>query len=95
LLDAAAPPEMTARIAELLRVEAAGALQIHDLRTRIAANRLFVEFHLVVDGSTTVAESHRICDHLESRLEEALDGATITIHVEPEDAVETSGRGSS
>ena len=92
LLDAAAPPETSARITALLRNEASGALQIHALRTRIAANRLFVEFHLVVDGATTVAESHRICDHLESRLEEAFDSATITIHVEPEDAIETAPR---
>lgn len=85
LLDAAASPETAARIAAL-GDEAAGALEIHDLLTRIAGNRLFVAFHLVVDGATTVAESHRICDHLESRLEEVLDGATITIHVEPTDA---------
>jgi cation diffusion facilitator family transporter len=88
LLDAAAPPETSARIAELLRAEATGALQVHDIRTRVAANRLFIEFHLVVDGATTVRESHRICDHLEARLEEAFDGATITIHVEPDDAAE-------
>ncbi len=90
LLDAAAPPETSARIAELLRSEATGALQIHDIRTRVAANRLFVEFHLVVDGATSVRESHRICDHLEARLEKAFDGAVITIHVEPDDAAEAS-----
>jgi cation diffusion facilitator family transporter len=88
LLDAAAPPDMSARIAEILRTEATGALQIHDIRTRVAANRLFIEFHLVVDGATTVRESHRICDHLEARLEAAFDGAAITIHVEPDDAAE-------
>lgn len=90
LLDAAAPPETSARIAEILRNEAAGALQVHDIRTRVAANRLFVEFHLVVDGATSVRESHRICDHLEARLEAAFDGAAITIHVEPDDAAEAA-----
>jgi cation diffusion facilitator family transporter len=88
LLDAAAPAETLARISTLLRAEAVDALQIHDLRTRIAGNRLFVEFHLVVPDATTVVESHRICDRLEARLEAEFDGAAITIHVEPEDAVE-------
>jgi divalent metal cation (Fe/Co/Zn/Cd) transporter len=31
-----------------------------------------------------VAQSHEICDRLEAALADALDGAVVTIHVEPD-----------
>lgn len=59
-------------------------LEIHDLRTRRAGPRTFVEFHLVVPGQTSVEQAHRICDRLENALKASLDGVTATIHVEPD-----------
>lgn len=60
------------------------ALEVHDLRTRKAGHRAFLEFHLVVPGTMPVAEAHRLCDRLERTLEEAFPGLAVTIHVEPE-----------
>lgn len=59
-------------------------LEIHDLRTRRAGPRTFVEFHLVVPGQTSVEQAHQICDRLEGALQASLDGITTTIHVEPD-----------
>lgn len=59
-------------------------LEIHDLRTRRAGPRTFVEFHLVVPGQTSVEQAHQICDRLESTLQASLDGIATTIHVEPD-----------
>ncbi len=59
-------------------------LEIHDLRTRRAGPRTFVEFHLVVPGQTSVEQAHQICDRLENALRASLDGVTTTIHVEPD-----------
>lgn len=78
--------------AELARIRAAitastaglGAIEVHDLRTRNAGPVTFVEFHLVVPGDMTVAESHRICDRLEAAIGSAVEGAEVLIHVEPE-----------
>jgi divalent metal cation (Fe/Co/Zn/Cd) transporter len=44
----------------------------------------FVEFHLIVPGKMTVSESHAICDRIEAALTVALEGAAISIHVEPD-----------
>lgn len=59
-------------------------LEIHDLRTRRAGPRTFVEFHLVVPGQTSVELAHQICDRLENALQASLAGVTTTIHVEPD-----------
>jgi len=59
-------------------------LEVHDLRTRRAGPRTFVEFHLVVPGEMTVEEAHRICDRLEEAVQTQTEGTQVTIHVEPE-----------
>ena len=71
--------------------EGAGALEAHDLRTRNAGRATFIEFHLVVPGSMTVAESHDICDRIEAALKSDVPGAHITIHVEPENKAKQPG----
>jgi cation diffusion facilitator family transporter len=84
LLDEAPPPAMTARVHELVRLHATGALEAHDLRIRQAGPASFLEFHLVVPGSMSVASAHDICDRIETALKAEMDGVVITIHVEPE-----------
>jgi cation diffusion facilitator family transporter len=84
LMDAAAGPEIVERIRRLVSEHAAGALEAHDLRTRNAGRLTFLEFHLVVPGSMTVAEAHDICDRIEAALRREVPGLVITIHVEPE-----------
>ena len=84
LLDEAAPADELRRIREVIARNAGDAIETHDLRTRHAGRTTFIEFHLVVPGSMTVAQSHEICDRLEAALADALDGAVVTIHVEPD-----------
>jgi cation diffusion facilitator family transporter len=84
LLDEAPPAEMTARIQELVREYATGAIEAHDLRIRQAGPASFLEFHLVVPGAMSVAAAHDICDRIEAALKEEMAGVVITIHVEPE-----------
>jgi cation diffusion facilitator family transporter len=92
LMDEAPPPEMVARIKELIGQHAAGAIEAHDVRTRHAGRMTFVEFHLVVPGDISVAEAHEICDRIEAALKADMDGeALITIHVEPEAKAKFSG----
>ena len=71
-------------IARRIEREGPPVLEHHDLRTRKAGPDLFVEFHLVVEGGTSVSAAHEICDRLEAALRELHAGARVTIHVEPE-----------
>ncbi|MEJ0017695.1 MAG: cation transporter dimerization domain-containing protein [Acetobacteraceae bacterium] len=91
LMDAAPPPVVVRRIRELVAQSAAGALEAHDLRMRYAGKLTFLEFHLVVPGSMTVAESHTICDHIEEVLRAEMQHLVITIHVEPEEKAKQHG----
>jgi len=84
LMDAAPDPRIVQRIRELVSESASGAIEVHDLRTRRAGRRAYVEFHMVVPGHMSVAESHAICDRIEAALKAEMEYLAITIHVEPE-----------
>ena len=84
LMDTAPDSATMERIRGLVAEHAEGALEAHDLRTRNAGRLTFLEFHLVVPGSMTVAEAHDICDRIEAALRAEVSGVVTTIHVEPE-----------
>lgn len=84
LMDEAVPEEILASIREAISIEAAGAVEAHDLRTRHAGSATFVEFHLVVPSDMTVFDAHEICDRVEVGIAKAIPDVRITIHVEPE-----------
>lgn len=91
LMDVAVDPKRLAQIRELISSNAEGAIEAHDIRTRQAGRMTFIEFHLVVPGTMSVAEAHVICDRIEGRLREAVAETQITIHVEPEEKAKHSG----
>lgn len=91
LMDAAPEPGVVNRVRELVADSAAGAIEAHDLRMRHAGKLTFLEFHLVVPGSMTVAQSHAICDHVEETLQREMSHLMITIHVEPEEKAKQHG----
>ena len=84
LMDEALPEADLDRIRAIVRAEGAGALQMHDLRTRHAGAVTFVEFRLVMPGSVTVARSHAICERIETSLQATLPGSIVSIRVEAE-----------
>jgi cation diffusion facilitator family transporter len=91
LMDEALPADTLTRIRTIIKANADGALEAHDLRTRAAGRMTFIEFHLVVPGTMPVSESHDICDRIERALRAEVSDATITIHVEPEAKAKHSG----
>lgn len=91
LMDSAPEPAVVKRITELVANSAAGAIEAHDLRTRHAGRLTFLEFHLVVPGSMTVAAAHQICDRIEDALKAEMEHLMITIYVEPEEKAKHGG----
>ena len=85
LMDRAAPLEEHVHIRDIISANSKGALEVHDLKTRIAGRATFIEFHLVVDAQMTVADSHVICDRIEEALKAEIPSVRVIIHVEPED----------
>lgn len=57
----------------------------HNLRTRRLGNRIAIEMHVRMTGSTTLAEAHQHASLIEQRLRERFGATThINIHMEPE-----------
>ncbi|MFN4102605.1 MAG: cation diffusion facilitator family transporter, partial [Pararhodobacter sp.] len=79
LMDEAVPQATLRDIQAIISDTGTGAIEAHDLRTRHAGRATFIDFHLVVDGQTTVAEAHDICDRIETSLKDRLPDAQITI----------------
>ena len=83
LLDRELDRAVRERIRETI-LACPGVQGMHDLRTRDAGDRVFVEFHLEVDGSVTVSRSHAIADTSEAAVAALFQaGAEVTAHVEP------------
>lgn len=91
LMDEAVTGEAARHIRQVISSNAEGALEAHDVKTRSAGRVTFIELHLVVPGSMTVAASHAICDRIETALTEAVPGAQVLIHVEPEAEAKQTG----
>lgn len=85
LMDVGVDPEQNMRIRDIISAHAGGAIEVHDLKTRIAGRATFIEFHLVVDAAMSVGESHRICDRIEDALKAEISSVRVVIHVEPDD----------
>lgn len=84
LLDESAGVDELARLRGVLDGELLPSESYHDLRSRRAGARLFVEIHLVVAAELTVLEAHDRCDLLEAVVAAAMPGAELTVHVEPD-----------
>lgn len=91
LLDESLNAEMLIKVRQVIAIEAEGAVEAHDLRTRSAGAATFIEFHLVVPGAITVSEAHAMCDRVEAALKKLVEGCVVTIHVEPEEKAKHSG----
>lgn len=85
LMDKAVEPQEAMRIRDIISANSKGAMEVHDLKTRIAGRATFIEFHLIVDGDMAVRESHVICDRIEEALKAEVPSVRVTIHVEPDD----------
>jgi cation diffusion facilitator family transporter len=84
--------ELTDRRLPLPEVEKARAIlesfkprimEAHELKTRKSGVHRHFNFHAVVCGKLSVAESHDVCDEMEHALEHEFPGSAISIHVEP------------
>jgi cation diffusion facilitator family transporter len=91
LMDEAPEQAVLDRVRQLVATHAQGALEAHDLRMRQAGRLTFLQFHLVVPGSMTVADSHAICDRIEEALIAEMPHLVVTIHVEPEAKAKAHG----
>lgn len=85
LMDMGVELEETMRLRDIISSHANGAIEAHDLRTRVAGQVTFIEFHLVVPSAMSVGSAHDICNRIEDALKKEIESARIVIHIEPEE----------
>jgi cation diffusion facilitator family transporter len=83
LMDAALPAAEQAAIARILDTYRAQGVEFHAVRTRQAAARRFVSFHVMVPGAWPVQRGHDLVEQIERDIQAALPNVTLNTHVEP------------
>ena len=84
LMDEAPDTQTLGEIGAIITANGHGAIQAHDIRTRIVGAMTFLEFHLVVPGTMSVKVAHDICDRIEHALRAHMGSTLVHIHIEPE-----------
>lgn len=83
LMDVSLPePELKA-IEDCLEQHKDSIVDFHRLRTRKAGSQRQIDLHLVISRSAHVEDAHKLCDHLETDIEQLLQNTEVNIHVEP------------
>jgi len=88
LVDEALPAQEVAAIREAIEeFAAAGVVGYHELRTRRAGSRRYVDMHVQFRAGTSLEEAHRTAHALQDVIAGRLGGTDVLIHLEPEDRV--------
>ena len=85
LMDHALPAEELAAVRRAIESRLEPGTTFHALRTRQAGAHRFIDFHLLVPGSSSVEAAHRQAVRLEEAIRTALAMAEVVVHIEPID----------
>jgi cation diffusion facilitator family transporter len=81
LLDSA-PAGMERQVAAV--VEAIpGVHDCHNVRIRYSGPVIFIDLHVLVDGSQSLAQAHELTERIEDAIQRAIPRADVTVHPEP------------
>jgi len=86
LLDRGLPPEVVREIETAIREHHPRVVGFHDLRTRKAGTRIFIEFHIEIRSVQDFDEAHEITEELIDRVRARVPNADVTVHYDPEGA---------
>jgi cation diffusion facilitator family transporter len=88
LVDEALPPdEMEAIRDEVFAFGPRGVAGFHNLRTRRAGPRRYVDLHVQFRAGTTLEDAHATAHQLQDAITRRLENADVLIHLEPEQNV--------
>ena len=82
LMDRRADPGLIARIEHIIEAQP-GVFAFHDLKTRTAGSRVFVQVHLEIDGSLSLRDAHAIGAAVRHGILAAVPNAEVIVHKDP------------
>ena len=83
LMDQAIPEAERKEIDQILQALRARGCDFHELRTRRAGARSFVDVHVLVPGTMTVQEGHNLVEGFEKEVQLRLPHVEMLTHLEP------------
>ena len=83
LIDTSPPPDELMWLSTYLKGLYPTVRSIHRVRIRKSGAARFIDLHIVVDPKMTVSESHAITEKMTTAIREKLEGADLTVHIEP------------
>ncbi|OGT43393.1 MAG: cation diffusion facilitator family transporter [Gammaproteobacteria bacterium RIFCSPHIGHO2_12_FULL_40_19] len=85
LIDHGVDEKTLAKIKKTIN-SVAGVRSIHQLRTRLHGNSIFVDLHIIVDPFISVSEGHHIGEEVHLKLLKNIKNLNdVTVHIDPED----------
>jgi cation diffusion facilitator family transporter len=88
LVDEALPAEEVAEIRDAIeQFGSSGVVGYHELRTRRAGARRYVDLHVQFRSGTSLEDAHRTAHELQDVISSRLAGTDVLIHLEPADRV--------
>lgn len=88
LVDESLPPEeVTAIRSAIAEFAPRGVVGYHELRTRRAGARRYVDLHVQFRRGTSLEDAHRVAHELQDRIGRSLKHTDVLIHLEPADRV--------
>ncbi|RCK75494.1 MAG: Cobalt-zinc-cadmium resistance protein [Anaerolineae bacterium] len=85
LMDTALSTEDQQTVQAIFDKYRSQGVQFHALRTRQAAGRRFISFHILVPGRWSTHRSHHLAEEVEADIRKSLTGAAVFTHLEPVD----------
>ena len=82
LLDRELPDEDQNKIMDIV-LNHPFVIEVHDLRTRQSGQTKFIQFHMVLNGTITLLEAHKLSDQVHHSVQVAFPEADIFIHQDP------------
>ena len=83
LMDRSLPHETVEEIRRIIDSHRPLVVDYHALRTRRSGSEKHVDFHVVVCRQYLLEDAHRVADHLEKELSQALGNAHVVTHIDP------------
>lgn len=83
LVDRSLPSGALDELDRLIRTHR-GVLSYHEMRTRKAGPRAFIDFHLVLEPRQSFERAHEISEALIQKIRARFSNADITVHEDPE-----------
>ena len=93
LVDTSLPRAEVDEIRQVVKAFAPrGVVGYHELRTRRAGDRRYVDLHLQFQAGTSLEDAHRTAHEVQQEIADRLPRADVLIHLEPEDRVRPGER---